>query len=152
MSNFAVQFTVNDEFDTTYDGPLYMKIEVTVKEGEMAPLLCFSNKDFSCGNREILVRNLYGNSVYFWVKKQQFLEQGTEPYFVVTCPGNKEQCTYSIKGSDSGTAAMEFEPNNVFSYLVTDKNPEMDVIIKNQTAYSNGDIMIICFIKHLWLV
>ena len=144
VSNFAVQFTVNDEFDTTYDGPLYMKIEVTVKEGEMAPLLCFSNKDFSCGNREILVRNLYGNSVYFWVKKQQFLEQGTEPYFVVTCPGNKEQCTYSIKGSDSGTAAMEFEPNNVFSYLVTDKNPEMDVIIKNQTAYSNGDIMIIC--------
>ena len=94
VKKFAVQFKDG------YDGPFYMKIEVTTEEGKEAPLLCFSNTESSCENKQILVRNLVGNSVFFWVKKEQFEAEGLEPYFLVTCPG-EGSCKYSIRGSDN---------------------------------------------------
>ena len=139
---YGIEFV--DQSGRAYDGPLYMKIEVTALEGKLAPLLCFSHDDPYCESRDILVRNPTGNSVYLWVRKEQFQEVGTEPYIVITCPGNEDKCSYTIKGSDSEMSYMTLEPNTIFSYKVTNKNKHMDVLITNQTAYNNDDILAIC--------
>ena len=142
QKRFAIQF--KDQSGNVYDGPLYLKVEVTAPEGKLAPLLCFSHDDPFCETRDILMRNPIGNSVYLWVRKEQFQEIGTEPYIVITCPGNEDKCSYIIKGSDSESSYMILEPNTVFSYKVTGKNTKMDVLIANQTAYNNGDMFSIC--------
>ena len=142
VKRFAIQF--KDQSGKPYDGPLYLKVEVTAPEGKLAPLLCFSHDDPFCVSRDILMRNPVGNSVYLWVRKEQFQEIGTEPYIVITCPGNEDTCSYTIKGSDSESSYMILETNTIFSYKVTGKNTKMDVLIANQTAYNNGDVLSIC--------
>ncbi len=137
VKKFAVQFKDG------YDGPFYMKIEVTTEEGKEAPLLCFSNTESSCENKQILVRNLVGNSVFFWVKKEQFEAEGLEPYFLVTCPG-EGSCKYSIRGSDSENTYATFYPNFVYSYLVTKKNQKMQFKLLNQTSFDNSHRFVIC--------
>ena len=138
---FAIQF--EDQSGKEYGGPLYLKIEVTAPKGKLAPLLCYSHDDPFCDVRDILVRNPASNSVYLWVRKEQFQETGTEPYIVITCP-DEAKCSYTIKGSDSDMSYMVLDVNTIFSYKVTGKNTKMDVLIANQTAYNNGDIISIC--------
>ena len=142
QKRFAIEF--NDPSNPSYDGPLYMKVEVTAPEGKLAPLLCFSHDDPYCESRDILVRNPTGNSVYLWVRKEQFLEENTEPYIVVTCPGNEDTCSYTIKGSDSGSSYMVLEPNTVFSYRVTNKNLKMEATIANPDSFNDNEVLSIC--------
>ena len=95
---YAVEFhkTKDGEF---YDGPLYLKVEVTVEKSP-PPLLCFSHNDAGCDDRDLLIRNPNEKSVYFWVKREQFLDATFEPYFTVTCPNDEDSCKYHIKCSD----------------------------------------------------
>lgn len=132
QKRFAIQF--KDQSGKVYDGPLYLKVEVTAPEGKLAPLLCFSHDDPFCETRDILMRNPIGNSVYLWVRKEQFQEIGTEPYIVITCPGNEDKCSYTIKGSDSESSYMILEPNTVFSYKVTGKT-------QNGRSHSKSDCL-----------
>lgn len=125
---YAIKFV--SEKSTDYKGPNYLKIEVTVDSG-IAPLLCFSHNDPSCESRDILVRNQNGKSVYFWVKKEQYEDQNDKPYFTVTCAGNEKSCSYKIKGSESEGSFAEFYPDFAYSYLVTNKNKEMNFKLSN---------------------
>ena len=136
---YAVEFhkTKDGEF---YDGPLYLKVEVTVEKSP-PPLLCFSHNDAGCDDRDLLIRNPNEKSVYFWVKREQFLDATFEPYFTVTCPNDEDSCKYHIKCSESGDSYAEFKPNFVYSYLITARNQEMDFKIKN---VPEGHRLVIC--------
>ena len=136
---YAVEFhkTKDGEF---YDGPLYLKVEVTVEKSP-PPLLCFSHNDAGCDDRDLLIRNPNEKSVYFWVKREQFLDATFEPYFTVTCPNDEDSCKYHIKCSESGDSYAEFTPNFVYSYLITAKNQEMDFKIKN---VPEGHRLVVC--------
>ena len=116
---YAVEFKIK-ESDEYYDGPNYLKIEIKTEKAP-APLLCFSNTDPWCENRLILSRNPNSNSVFIWAKKEQYEESNNEPYFVVTCPDDK--CSYTIEVT--GDNLVTIQPNIVYSYLVTNKNNEM---------------------------
>ena len=143
VERFAVEFHERGKNKTTFDGPFYMKIEVTVDEGP-APLLCFSHGDSYCEEREILVKNPNGKSVFFWVKKEQFQDSDCEPYFVVTCPGNKNAYTYTIKGEDTQMPYAYIYPQLVYSYLVTSKNKKMEFSLTNLTDFSDGAKIALC--------
>jgi hypothetical protein len=136
---YAVEFhkTKDGEF---YDGPLYLKVEVTVEKSP-PPLLCFSHNDAGCDDRDLLIRNPNGKSVYFWAKREQFLDAQFEPYFTVTCPNDEDSCKYHIKCSESGDSYAEFTPNFVYSYLITARNQEMDFKIKD---VPEGHRLVVC--------
>ena len=108
VTSYAVDFCIDEKCEESYNGPLYLKIEITSEEGKQSPLVCYSSTQSDCDEREILLKSLNGNKVYFWVKREQFQEQGTEPYFVVTCPG-EANCKYSIVGSDMITIMQLLE-------------------------------------------
>ena len=143
VTSYAVDFCIDEKCEESYNGPLYLKIEITSEEGKQSPLVCYSSTQSDCDEREILLKSLNGNKVYFWVKREQFQEQGTEPYFVVTCPG-EANCKYSIVGSDSDNNYAAFGTNFVYSYSVTSKNKNMKFHLMNETAFDNSYRFALC--------
>lgn len=141
-SRFAIQFEKKE--GSKFDGPLCMKIEVISHSGS-APLLCFSKDDPYCESREILVRNPYGDSVFLWVRKEQYQSSDSDPYVVVTCTDDDpSNCGYTIKGSDSGDSNAVFYPNFVYSYLVTENTRSFDFRLTNSTEFDHTKKIIIC--------
>ena len=122
---FALQFKEGKSI------PYYMKVEVSSNDDNPAPLLCFSNNDQSCVEREQLVKNPVGKSVFMWLKREQF--ENDELYAAVECP--EPNCKYII--SFTGDQYAVFEPNFVYSYLVGANNKEMrfDVIGPQKNIY-----------------
>ena len=120
-SRYAVDFYI-DESEKLYDGPSYIKIEVTSTDEKPAPLLCFSNTDPWCENRLILSKNPNGKSTFIWAKREQYEDTYDEPYFVVTC-AEGETCAYTIEVTGGDEASIQ--PNLVYSYLANNKNSEM---------------------------
>ena len=114
--SFAVDFTSEQG-----DIPFYIKVQVTSDYSNPAPLLCFSNSDPSCDTREQLVKNPNGKSTFFWVKREQFGGYNEKLYITAEC--EQEGCDYTVKVEGSQSAI--FEPNFVYSYLVTTYNREM---------------------------
>ena len=123
---FAVEF--KNQAGSYYDGPNYLKIEVSSKSAP-APRLCFSNTDPWCEERLVLSKNPNGNSVYIWARKEQYEEKDNEPYFVVSCPD--DTCTYNV--DISGDSLATIKPNEIYSYLVTNKNNEMQFKLTDMT-------------------
>ena len=122
--HFAIEFKSED--GNYYDGPNYIKFEVKTKEAP-APLLCFSSSDPLCENRQNLVKNQNGKSVFIWVRKEEYEDDSLEPYFTVICP--KEQCSYDIEITGSKIATLKADL--VYSYLVTKKSTEMAFQVVN---------------------
>ena len=52
--------------------PYYVKVEVTSDDTNPAPLVCFSNKQQTCTEREQLVKNAVGKTAVMWLKREQF--------------------------------------------------------------------------------
>ena len=107
------------EFKEGKSIPYYIKVEVNSTDDSPAPLLCFSNNDQNCIEREQLVKNPVGKSVFMWLKREQF--ESDELYAVVECP--EPNCKYIISFKGDQTAI--FRPNFVYSYLVGINNKEM---------------------------
>ena len=108
--------------------PYYVKAEVTSNDSNPAPLLCFSNKDQNCKEREQLVKNPVGKSTFMWLKREQFEKDDQEFYALVVCPSDK--CSYTIKFT--GDQAASLPSNYIYSYLVTSSNREMRFEIKGE--------------------
>ena len=98
--------------------PYYVKVEVTSDDTNPAPLVCFSNKQQTCTEREQLVKNAVGKTAVMWLKREQFEKDDQELYVYVECPVSN--CQYTIKFTGDQTAS--FPPNFVYSYLVTAAN------------------------------
>jgi len=122
---FALQFKEGKSI------PYYIKVEVNSTDDNPAPLLCFSNNDQNCIEREQLVKNPVGKSVFMWLKREQF--ENDELYAVVECP--EPNCKYII--SFKGDQYAVFQPNFVYSYLVGINNKEMtfDVLGPEKNIY-----------------
>ena len=111
--------------------PYYLKVEVNSTDNNPAPLLCFSNKDKTCFDKQLLMKNPNGKSVFMWVKREQFEKEDEELYINVQCA--EEGCKYIVKVT--GEQSAVFEPNFVYSYLVSSANREMRFdIISAQTS------------------
>ena len=101
--------------------PYYIKVEVFSTDSNPAPLMCFSNSDQNCLEREQLVKNPNGNSTLMWIKREQFEREDQELYVVIECA--EAGCKYKLRFT--GDQAASFEPNFVYSYLVGSNNKEM---------------------------
>ena len=108
--------------------PYYIKAEVTSNDSNPAPLLCFSNQDQNCKEREQMVKNPVGKSTFMWLRREQFEKDGQELYVLAVCPSDK--CSYTIKFT--GDQAASLPSNYVYSYLVTSNNREMRFEIKGE--------------------
>ena len=113
--------------------PYYLKVEVNSTDNNPAPLLCFSSRDRTCSDKELLMKNPNGKSVFMWVKREQFEKDDQELYINVQCA--EEGCKYKVKVT--GEQSAVFEPNFVYSYLVSSSNREMrfDIISAQSSVY-----------------
>ena len=113
--------------------PYYVKVEVTSDDTNPAPLVCFSNKQQTCTEREQLVKNAAGKTAVMWLKREQFEKDDQELYVYVECPVNN--CQYTIKFTGDQTAS--FPANFVYSYLVTAANREMrfEIVGEEKNAF-----------------
>ena len=113
--------------------PYYVKVEVTSDDTNPAPLVCFSNKQQTCTEREQLVKNAVGKTAVMWLKREQFEKDDQELYVYVECPVSN--CQYTIKFTGDQTAS--FPANFVYSYLVTSANREMrfEIVGEEKNAY-----------------
>jgi hypothetical protein len=113
--------------------PYYIKVEVNSTDDNPAPLLCFSSKDRTCSDKELLMKNPNGKSVFMWVKREQFEKDDQELNINVQCA--EAGCKYKIKVT--GDQSAVFEPNFVYSYLVSSSNREMrfDIISAQKSVY-----------------
>ena len=136
---YAVEFL--DSKGDQYNGPAYLKIEVTVESGN-SPLLCFSHDDSFCETRDILRKNPNYKSVYIWAKRDQYEAPENEPYFTVKCAGNVKSCAYTINviGNDD---QINVEPNFIYSFLASTNTREMDYMV-NTTQLTVDQRLVIC--------
>ena len=101
--------------------PYYIKALVTSKDDNPAPLLCFSNSDQNCNTRDQLVKNPNDKIVFLWIKREQFEKSDQSFFIMVQC--ENDGCAYNLRVE--GAQAAIFEPNFIYSYLVTTYNKEM---------------------------
>ena len=137
---YAVEFHIRAEPTIEYSGPFYIKIEVSVEKGN-SPLLCFSHDDSFCETRDILMKNPGSNSVYIWAKKEQYEDASFEPYFTVKCAGDVKSCAYTITVTGSENIVMD--PNFMYSFLITNRNKEMEYAI-DSSKVSADERLVIC--------
>ena len=137
---YAVEFHIRAEPEVEYSGPFYIKIEVAVESGN-SPLLCFSHDDSFCETRDILMKNPGSKSVYIWAKKEQYEDASFEPYFTVKCAGDVKKCAYTITVTGSENIVMD--PTFMYSYLVTNRNKEMEYVI-DSSKVSADQRLVIC--------
>ena len=137
---YAVEFHIRAEPTIEYSGPFYIKIEVSVEKGN-SPLLCFSHDDSFCETRDILMKNPGSNSVYIWAKKEQYEDASFEPYFTVKCAGDVKSCAYTITVTGSENIVMD--PNFMYSFLITNRNKEMEYAI-DTSKVSADERLVIC--------
>ena len=113
--------------------PYYLKVEVTSMDDNPAPLLCFSSTDSTCTNKELLMKNPNEKSVFMWVKREQFEREDQELNINVRCA--EAGCKYKVKVT--GDQSAVFEPNFVYSYLVSSTNKDMrfDIVSAIKSVY-----------------
>ena len=137
---YAVDFYTKRGEQEEDEGPYYLKIEITVEPDVPSPLLCFSHEDQYCHKRDILRKNPNYKNVYIWAKKEQYEESETEPYFTVKCAGNVPYCAYNI--TLIGADKINIEPDLIYSYLVTNKNKNMDYVIDKSKLNLNQRLVV----------
>jgi len=77
------------------------------------------NKDQNCLNdRQVIAKKTDGSPVVLYAKRELYDRKKNNLYVSVTCP--ETICTYTIKFE--GVESAKMEPNNAFSYLVTNVN------------------------------
>ena len=101
--------------------PFYFKIQATSDDSNSAPLLYFSTDDQNCYNRNQLVKNPNGKTVFMWLKREEFNKDEQELYICVEC--EEDNCSYTL--TVEGKINPIFPPNFVYSYLVGLYNKEM---------------------------
>ena len=134
---YAVEFLGGEG----YAGPFYLKIEISVESNTPSPLLCFSHDDSYCETRDILRKNPNYKNVYIWAKKEQYEDESFEPYFTVKCAGDVSYCAYTI--TVTGGEQINVEPDFIYSYLVTEKNKNMEYVI-NKEKLTIDQRVVIC--------
>ena len=138
---YAVEFLTTKEGGEEYPGPFYLKIEISVESNTPSPLLCFSHDDSYCETRDILRKNPNYKNVYIWAKKEQYEDESFEPYFTVKCAGDVSYCAYTI--TVTGGEQINVEPDFIYSYLVTEKNKNMEYVI-NKEKLTIDQRVVIC--------
>jgi len=102
--------------------PFYIIVTVTPEKDNKTPVLCFSKKDQNCLNdRLTIAKKTDGSPVVLYAKKEEYYDIENNLYVSVTCP--ETICSYTIKFE--GVESAKMEPNNVYSYLVTNINRVM---------------------------
>ena len=137
---YAVKFLTQREEGKEYEGPFYLKIEISV-ESDNSPLLCFSHNDPNCESRDIIRKNPNYKSVYVWVNKEQYEDEEYKPYFTVKCTGDVSYCAYNI--TLIGNERINVEPDFIYSYLVTNKNRNMEYLI-DKSKLTPDQRLVIC--------
>ena len=127
-SNAKKRSSYGLDFGPSSKIPYYMKIEVNSTDTNPAPLLCFSNINSNCIERNQLIKNSNGKTVIMWIKRDEFSNDNQELYIMVECLN--DGCSYNIRFS--GDQVATFEPNFVYSYLVNSYNREMIFEIKGK--------------------
>ena len=115
------RYTFGVDFGSKDPIPYYIKVEVNSSDTNPAPLLCFSNNDMNCQSRNQLVKNPNGKTATIWLKREEFSNGDQELFILVECLN--DGCSYNIRVS--GHRVATFEPNFVYSYLVSSNNREM---------------------------
>ena len=107
--------------------PFYIKVQVTSDDNNPAPRLCFSTSDPKCEKeREQLVKDPNDIMAFFWVKREQFISSSYQFYLLVECENT--DCSYTIRIEGAQNAI--FQPNFVYSYLVTSDNKDMTFVVE----------------------
>ena len=85
--------------------PNHIKIEVNSTDDNMAPVLCFSSRSRTCADKELVVKNPNGKSVFMWVKKEQFEKDDQELHIIVQCA--EAGCKYKVRVSGYQSEVVE---------------------------------------------
>ena len=99
----------------------YMKVEVTVTNGQPAPLLYFSSTDDTCAyERQQISKSPNEDSVFLWLKTEEF-EEG-DLFVVVEClTAGKTSYTLTF----TGASQIDMDQNFRYSYLIGTTNKVM---------------------------
>ena len=109
------------------DVPKYLKVTLTPIGEQETPTLCYSPEDPNCKtNRVVLASRVDKKPVFACIKREEvkIISKLAYVYTSVTC--KEEGCGFTILFEGQDRCQVDANEGAVYSYVVTNKNKEMD--------------------------